>query len=396
MPHRELDTDVMSEAVDRMQRVYRDGHRVVVSFSGGKDSGACVEVCKIAAEREDRLPVEVAMRDEEIMFPGTFEYSETIARDPATDFHWIIANQPIVNCFNRASPYFWVFDELVEPEDWVRLPPTHTGVLDDVPNARAYQIPENNIGELISPARFPPEEAPAGEDAELFVVMGLRVDESPARRMGLHSSGGYLTKTDPQWGFRKCRPIYDWTDGDLWLAYQLYGWPYNEAYDVMHRMGVTRRDLRIAPPTLSPAGIDQLAVARKAWPLWWERVAARLDGVNTASMFGRHAVEPDRRYGETWEECFYRECVETAPDWIAKRALDERDHVLRQHQGHAATPFPQKRKCSRCPHSGSWKGLAKITYMGDPFSMRTYANPPVEPEFFREGTGTWGGGAPTF
>lgn len=80
MPRVYTGRDVFAEAVHRMVRVYGEGHRVVVSFSGGKDSGVCLEVCLEAARQTGRLPVEVIMRDEEIMFPGTFEYAERVRR----------------------------------------------------------------------------------------------------------------------------------------------------------------------------------------------------------------------------------------------------------------------------------------------------------------------------
>lgn len=115
MPRRYDNKNVFDAAIDRMTELYEQGHRIVVSFSAGKDSGVCLEICLIAAKLTGRLPVEVVMRDEEIMFPGTFEYAERVAARPEVSFHWLIANQPVVNVFNRdvsfQKPFRFIISE---------------------------------------------------------------------------------------------------------------------------------------------------------------------------------------------------------------------------------------------------------------------------------------------
>jgi predicted phosphoadenosine phosphosulfate sulfurtransferase len=382
MPQRQLEYNVFDGAVSRMCELYSEGHRVVVSVSGGKDSGVSLEVCVLAARMTGRLPVEVVTRDEEIMFPGTFEYLERMAAREEIDFHWLVAGQPIVNLFNRRNPYFWAFDDRLSPEQWVRTPPPF-----------AERIPEQYIQGIVTSARFPPA---AGK--ELYTVVGLRVQESINRQRGIYSSGGYRTGNANKWGSKYARPCYDWTDADVWKAIHDNSWDYNTAYDTMHRMGIPRKDLRISPPTLAIASVPALQMAARAWPQWFNRVATRLEGVRTVAMFGKRAVQPSRRYGETWEECFWRTCVNEAPDWIAERARAFAEHMLAGHTKHASAdyPFPQTKKCTRCGGHGYWKALAHQLYMGDPFSMKATSLPCIEPEFFREGAGTWGGGRPTF
>jgi predicted phosphoadenosine phosphosulfate sulfurtransferase len=380
MPRRRLTENVFDAALERLTALYRDGHRIVVSFSAGKDSGVCLELAIMAARSTGRLPVEVVMRDEEVMYPGTFEYAERVACRPEVAFHWLVAHQPIVNVFDRVSPYFWTFDPMLPPEEWVRQPPSC-----------AETIPDLCIERMTIPERFPP---PDGKN--LYAVIGLRTQESRNRLMGLFSSGSHITKPNA-YGVRNVRPIYDWTDGDVWRAYHVNGWDYNDAYNVLHRMGVDRNRLRIAPPTLNAAGLDTLGLAAKAWPQWFEKVAKRLPGVRTAAMFGKRAVQPARRLGETWEQCFRRECLEETPaEWIKERSRLTMERKLSAHAHHSTMPFPEAAACPNCQGSlRSWKDLAIHLYNGDPFSLKADHLPYVEPEFFREGAGTWGG-KPTF
>ncbi len=183
-------------------------------------------------------------------------------------------------------------------------------------------------------------------------------------------------------------------DADIWLAHKLYGWDYNGAYDVMHRMGISRNSLRIAPPSMNADGAELLAAASSAWPQWWKRVTDRLPGIKLGAQFGRRAVEPRRRYGETWHDTFDRECLgEHAPEWIRERAATMRDRLLHAHARHATTPLPDTSPCYNCVNNlGSWRGLTKAFYNGDPFSVKSSGQLPyVEPEFFRKGAGSWDG-----
>lgn len=366
--------------MDRLISLYADGHELVVSFSAGKDSGVCLELCILAAQATGRLPVKVIMRDEEIMYPGTYEYAARVAARSEVDFHWIYCNQPIINVFNRQMPYWWVFDPELPPEQWVRRPPE-----------TAYRIPEQSIEWMTIPSRFPP--APG---KNLYAVIGLRVAESRGRLYGLFSSGSYVTKPNKQ-GVRNVRPIYDWSDGDVWRFLSEQKADYNEAYDQMHRLGMARTRLRIAPPTMNGAGAEALKIASQAWPRWFDAVCDRCPGVRIGAHFGSAVLKPRKRPNETWQECFERECLAEAPAWIRQRAESYRDFILSIHRHHAgASPLPEVTPCYTCQgNGGSWKSLAHLLYMGDPFGIRCDNLKAIEPEFFRPGAGTWGG-APAF
>jgi hypothetical protein len=283
--------------------------------------------------------------------------------------------QPNINLFNRECPYYWAFDPLLDPKDYVR----------PIPSWGEHRK-NFNIERMTTPEHFPP--APG---KELFAVIGLRVQESMGRRYGLFSSKGYLTGANAA-GVRNARPIYDWTDGDVWRAISIHGWDYADTYDVLNRLGLPRRKLRLAPPAMNMNGLDTLALAMKAWPQWFDKAAKRLPGLRTAAMFGRRSVEPIRRLSETWEQCFQRTCIDEAPAWICDRSMKGREILLRGHAHHATFPLPEVEPCYTCfGKMGSWKALTMCLYNGDPFSSRFIHLPFVEPEQFRPGSGYWEG-----
>jgi len=375
MPGRlRLGNDVFSMSLKRLVEAYETGARIVVAVSGGKDSTVCVELAIMAAELTGRLPVEASFRDEEICYPGTAEYLERLHDRDEVELTWLVANQPVTNAFDRAMPYWWVFDPLVDPNDWVRQPPPY-----------AQHTNELDIANMITKWNYPVDDG-----QELIVVIGIRTNESKGRLMGLHSMGGHETGTSKYSGARNMWPIYDWTDPDVWLAFKRYGWDYNTAYDVMHRMGTKRSELRIGPPTMNGAGADNLRkVGALAWPEWFDRVCHRLPTVRTFAKFGSAAIMPQRRAGETWEQAYQRINIDEAPDWIAERADIQRERTLALHRHHSLVPFPQREPCTGCSVITCWMTLTNIMYNGDVFG--NYATMgPVDPEFFRPGAGVYG------
>ncbi len=114
-------------------------------------------------------------------------------------------------------------------------------------------------------------------------------------------------------------------------------------------------------------------------------------------MFGKIACTPQRKHKETCEQCFHRVCIDDAPaPWIAERSIYIRDKLLKQHGRHSTEPFPQLDACRQCTGGksiASWKKITEAMYNGDPFSLKCdkIGLKYIEPEFLREGAGTWGG-----
>jgi predicted phosphoadenosine phosphosulfate sulfurtransferase len=257
----------------------------------------------------------------------------------------------------------------------------------------------SKTGEYVADLVYPVEATPMYADwdwddkkQKLVGVMGLRVSESVKRQLGLYGSGSFMTGSNYVGSFA-ARPIYDWTDGDVWKFIADEKCDYNRAYDVLHKMGVRKAALRIGPPTLNVASLEGLQVAARAWPRWFDRVATRLKGVRTAVQFGKRVIQPYRRYGETWEDCFKRECLSDAPEWVRERAAKVMDKVLSGHAHHSTSPFPETKLCPACGMLGSWRILASVMWGGDPICQKVAGTlQMVEPSFFRPGAMGWVGG----
>lgn len=363
-----LDMTVFEASIQRCVDLYNEGHRLIVAFSAGKDSGVMLEIAIIAAKITGNLPVDVFMADDEIMLPGTFEYAARVHDRPEVRMVWLSGRQPMANVFSRNKPYWWIFDQELDPEQWVRQPPPYI-----------EWHPVMDLYQMVTLERFPPNPG-----KKLITLIGLRCTESRNRLLAIHSTKGFLNLGD-KYGVLGAYPIYDWTDGDIWKAISDNKWDHNEAYAVMLKMGMNRKSMRIAPPTMAWYGADQLKMASKAWPRWFDRVCARCDGVRQVVHYGVRAVTPIRLAHETWETCYQRTCIDTAPDWIKPRAIEARNKVVHTHSVHSSTPLPETVSCNQCSGTGigSWAQLANIMYTGDIYCMKANFLPYVQPAQFR-------------
>ena len=84
-----LAMNVFDAALNRLIEVYEQGHTVVISQSGGKDSTVTLHLCLEVAERLNRLPLKVLWIDQEAEWQGTVDYiTDHIFSDPRIEPWW--------------------------------------------------------------------------------------------------------------------------------------------------------------------------------------------------------------------------------------------------------------------------------------------------------------------
>ena len=85
---KEISKDVLSLAKERIKIAFDRFDTVAVSFSGGKDSTACLNITLEEAKRRGIKKTPVFFFDEEAIPFETEDYVRRVAADPAVDLRW--------------------------------------------------------------------------------------------------------------------------------------------------------------------------------------------------------------------------------------------------------------------------------------------------------------------
>jgi predicted phosphoadenosine phosphosulfate sulfurtransferase len=340
-----LKVDVYSAACERLRHVFITYDKVVVSYSGGKDSTVCLELAIEVARELGKLPIDVLFFDEEVLLPETVEMVMLTSKRPEVNLSWVCGQVGYWDASSNEAPHWTTWDP-AKRDVWVREPPGFALWMGQM----KYPAPGDAIARLWGT-----------EHGKVAEILGLRGYESRPRMYGLISSGSYIAR-GPASHVDKARPIYDWRDKDVWLAIHRFGWDYNEAYPRMYRLRRNPKELRIAVPT----SIE----AMRLWddwmilhPQWWSKVRRRFPNIHSLDLFNHDLHHPVRKQGETWEQATYR--------YLEANLVEDRDKikrdinkVLRAHRFHSTVPMHDDKPCALCKFS--WRKLAIIAMFGNP------------------------------
>ena len=346
--------DVYALAMDRLRLCFDRFDKVVVSFSGGKDSTACFQLALQVAREMNRLPLDVFTFDEEAIPPETVEYMERVRQNPDIRFHWYCLPVEHRNACSRKHPYWYPWDP-DQRELWVR------------------DLPAGAITELAGFDRHPPPEIIGfmfgPQCGRVCQVMGIRTQESMSRYSMIARKRGreaFLVGQDyhNQKHVTKAFPIYDWMTEDVWVAPQKFGWDYNRAYDVMEAAGLARLEARCSPP-YGEQPIRRLWAYKVCWPELWARMLTRVPGAATAAryanteLYGVGKIELDD--GQSWQAQTLQVIAKLQPS-AQKEVGSSLAKFLNQHHRYTNDALPDA-----IPHPLSgfcWKEFYRMAQAG--------------------------------
>ena len=106
----------------------------------------------------------------------------------------------------------------------------------------------------------------------------MRADES------LQRYSGFLNKKynykDECWISKQFKdvwcasPLYDWSTNDIWHAYAVFGYDYNQLYDLYYKAGLKPSQMRVASP-FNDYSKDSLNLYRVIDPEIWTKLVGR-------------------------------------------------------------------------------------------------------------------------
>lgn len=371
---RYIDKDVLTAARERVAIAFDGFEKVVVAFSGGKDSTVLLDLVATEARRRGRT-FALFFVDLEAQYKLTIDFIAASYERYADviEPYWLAVPIGLRNAVSVHEPK-WVAWDPAKRDRWVRAP--HSMSITDTMHFPWYRL-GMEFEDLVEFFAFW-----YADGTPTCTFVAIRSDESLnrfrviVRREVARWSGHSWTAVHGPVSIN-AYPIYDWRTEDIWRYHAKTAVPYNPLYDRMHAAGLSIHQMRIC----QPYGDDQrkgLWLYHVIEPETWPRVVARVGGANSGALYARergsingmHGVSlPD---GHTWQSYarllldslprptaeHYRTKISVFIKWYQDRGYDEIPDVL-DRQVEAKRGGPSWRRICKTILRNDWwcKGL---------------------------------------
>lgn len=316
-----IDQNVYDATNKRLEFIFNEFDNVMISFSGGKDSGVLLNLSYEYAKKHNMTDkLALYTMDYEAGYHHSDEYIERVfnSYDEIKRKYWLCL--PIsAECSVSMSQKYWIPWDKDKEDIWVKQMPNNEYVVNE--DNAPFDFAKGTYGKEV---RYQFNEWFAETYGKTAVLIGLRADESLSRQGTITSQHRKMMYKNKKYSKtindHNCNfyPIYDWRTRDIWIANCKFGWDYNKTYDLMYDAGLSIDQMRLASPFRSTAQ-DSLKLYRALEPDTWGKMISRVNGVNFMAIYGGTSVtgyksvtKPDNL---TWKEYAYF-LLNTLPDNI--------------------------------------------------------------------------------
>lgn len=283
-----IDKNVYEATQERLKFIFDEFENVLVSFSGGKDSGVLLNLCYEYAKANNLLN-KLAMYhlDYEAQYELTTEYvTKTFARFSDIKRYWLCL--PVgAQCACNMNSGTWTPWKKEDRAIWCRELPKFD-----------YVVNEDNC-----PFKFVHGESDYQTQSRFCkwfgdtfgktaVMIGIRTDESlhrysaiaGERKVNKYKGKHYIVGAEKD-NALSCYPIYDWTVEDVWTCNAKFGFEYNRLYDLFYQAGLTPDQMRVASP-FNDCATASLKFYKVIEPNTWGKLVSRVNGANFTGLYG--------------------------------------------------------------------------------------------------------------
>jgi len=310
-------TNVYEAACKRMEFIFDEFENIVVSFSGGKDSGVVLNMAIDEARKRGRK-IGAVFIDLEAWYQKSEEYIRRMFEKnlDVLEPMWICLPMESPNSLSYLEPT-WIWWDQEKRDLWVRPMPDNPWVINEENNPISFYRKNMTFEEFV--IHFADW---WGHGEKTASLLGLRADESLNRYRAVTSGKktyrglSYSTLVKNQtYNFY---PIYDWGTEDIWIYNGKFQKDYNALYDLFFYSGVSIHKMRVDEPfgNEAKAGLNLFRVIE---PDTWARVVNRVSGANFGNIYhGQRIMSSSYKLpkNHTWKS-FTMFLLDTLPEETA-------------------------------------------------------------------------------
>lgn len=311
------DINVYEASQERLDFIFKNFERVYLSFSGGKDSGAMLNLVLDYMKAHDiKIKLGIQILDNEANYEHSLEFMRRIldANRDRLEIYWCC--MPVtLPCTVSSYEVDWQCWGVGDEQRWVRPMPD----MDYVVNINNHPFGDKFIENMDYASFWDMFAEWYSQGKRTANLIGIRTVESLNRFRAIMNSeketiGGHQwTKKNTENVFN-CYPLYDWRTEDIWTANAKFGWDYNKLYDVFYMAGVPIMRMRVASPFMSESK-SSLNLYKVIDGHTWARLCARVAGANFIATYGKQLNYHSFKLppGHTWKS-FVKFLLKTLPE----------------------------------------------------------------------------------